>query len=117
MIKKNYIGEIFLFNLAEDIEESKNLADSMPKKAKELHKRLIDYLEAVDAEDVQTLRKSRRQQIVENIPKQEQMAKELRARLKSENKTESKELARAERHLKWLKKQIIFIDERSPPAW
>ena len=106
--------KLCLFNIADDIEESKNLADSMPEKAKELHKRLTDYLKAVDAEDVQTLRKSRRQQIVENIPKQEQMVKELRARLKSENKTESNELARAERYLKWLKEQTIFIDERSP---
>jgi len=40
LIKKNYIGEIFLFNLAENIEERNNLADSIPEKAEELHKRL-----------------------------------------------------------------------------
>jgi len=113
LIKNLDTRKLWLFNLAEDIEESKNLADSMPEKTEQLHKRLMDYLKAVDAEDVQTLRKGRRRQIVRQIPEQEKKVKKLRARLQSENKTESDELTRTERHLKWLKEQVIFIDERS----
>jgi len=114
LIKNLDSRKLWLFNLAEDIEEDKNLLYSIPKKAEELHKKLRDYLKAVDAEHVQTLRKNWRQRIIDEIvPQQEKKIKQLRAKLESENKSVSDELAETERYLKWLKDQIIFIDERS----
>ena len=113
LIKNLDTRKLWLFNLADDIEESKNLANSMPEKTKELHDKLTAYLKSVDAEDVQSLRKNRRRSTAKSIPQLEKRIKELKAKLKAENKIESKELARAEKHLRFLKEQIIFIDERS----
>jgi len=51
---KNWITQNYqLFNLAEDISESRDLADSMPRKARQLHKRLMAYLKEVNAEDLE----------------------------------------------------------------
>jgi len=69
LVKKLDSGEIFLFNLADDIEESRNLARSMPKKAKELNEKMTHYLETVRAEDWKDIRKKVR-------PSQERIVKE-----------------------------------------
>lgn len=42
-------GGLELYNLSDDIGESKNLADQMPAKAKELHQKLITWRDSVDA--------------------------------------------------------------------
>lgn len=42
--------EVRLFNLKEDIGESRDLSQSMPEKTTELHRRLNDYLAAVNAQ-------------------------------------------------------------------
>jgi arylsulfatase A-like enzyme len=42
-------GRIELYNLKDDVGESKNLADSMPDKAKELHGRLVAWRAEVNA--------------------------------------------------------------------
>lgn len=42
-------GRLELYNLKEDIGESKNLAQQMPEKAKELHAKLIAWREAIHA--------------------------------------------------------------------
>ena len=42
-------GRLELYNLAEDIGETKNLADKMPDKAKELHTRLIAWRSKINA--------------------------------------------------------------------
>jgi len=114
LIKNLDTQKKWLFNLSEDIEENNNLADAMPDKRDELHDRLMKYLQMVDAEEVQTLRKWRRRQIVEqNIPEQVKKIKEFKSRLSSLSKSEKEQLAKAERYLKWLREQVVFIDERS----
>jgi arylsulfatase A len=45
---------LLLFNLKNDFRETKDLSEAQPKKARELHKQLMDYLESVDS-DVLTL--------------------------------------------------------------
>jgi len=96
LIKNLDTRKLWLFNLAKDIEESNNLLHSMPEKTEELHRKLRDYLKAVDAEHVQTLRKNWRRRVIEEIiPKQKKKIKQIRAKLESENKS------------------VIFIDERS----
>jgi len=52
-------GETRLFNLAEDIGESRDLAGAEPDKVKDLHAKLIGYLQAVDAEDWREIRAER----------------------------------------------------------
>jgi hypothetical protein len=51
------LGEVLLFSLAEDIGESRNLADAKPGKTEDLHAKLAAYLEAVNAEDWREIRK------------------------------------------------------------
>ncbi len=43
-------GKLLLFNLKDDIGETRNLADAMPQKAQELHETLMGYLRSVDSE-------------------------------------------------------------------
>lgn len=42
-------GRLELYNLADDIGESRNLASTMPDKARELHNRLVSWRESVNA--------------------------------------------------------------------
>ena len=101
--------KLSLFNLAEDIAESKDLAAAMPAKTAELHKTLHEYLKAVGAEDVQTLRRTWRKRVVEQlIPEQEKRLAQLRAHAGQD----SRELGRTEKYLKWLRQQVIFTDNR-----
>jgi len=48
-----------LYNLAKDISESKDIADSMPQKARELDDRLMGYLAKVNAETAEGLLQAR----------------------------------------------------------
>ena len=42
-------GRLELYNLKEDLGETKNLAGSMPDKAKELHEKLVAWRKQVNA--------------------------------------------------------------------
>ncbi len=48
--------KMLLFNLKDDLGETRDLAGAQPEKARELHKQLMDYLDSVDS-DVLTLYK------------------------------------------------------------
>ena len=56
-------GEMQLFNLKNDYSEKQNLAKAMPEKAAELDKILADYLESIDAEDVQDVYQARLEEL------------------------------------------------------
>jgi len=56
-------GECRLCNLATDLGEQHDLRDRMPAKAKQLHKRLLEYLKDVDAEDVEDMRQARKTEV------------------------------------------------------
>jgi len=43
-------GKMLLFNLKDDIGETRNIADDMPQKTQELHEKLMAYLRSVDSE-------------------------------------------------------------------
>jgi len=58
LVKMWSTGEMLLFNLADDIGESRNLTEANPGKAKDLHTKLTAYLEAVNAEDWREIRKT-----------------------------------------------------------
>ena len=56
-------GEYRLFNLADDIGEQNDLKEKMPDRAGKLHKRLLEYLKKVDAEDVEDMRQARKKEV------------------------------------------------------
>jgi arylsulfatase A-like enzyme len=68
--------ELYLFDITKDIEEKNNLASSMPEKAGELHKKLIDYLKEVDAEKTQVIRETYYQDLLKQKKKLELEIKE-----------------------------------------
>ncbi len=49
LVDNYHLEKQFLFNLKDDIGETKNLAKSNPKKAAELHKKMHDYLKKIGA--------------------------------------------------------------------
>ena len=58
-------GESKLFNLAEDIGETRDLSTSIPEVAKTLKNKLKAYLKEVDAEDIRDMRAARRTELLE----------------------------------------------------
>ena len=56
LLKMWTTGERLLFNLAEDLGETRNLADAKPDKVNDLHAKLTAYLQAVGAEDWREIR-------------------------------------------------------------
>ena len=90
----------------------------MPEKSRRLEKLLTSYLEEYNAENVMDFRKKRRKIIIEMaIPTEEKRLMQMQSDLKSAKGKERTELIfhlnKTEDYLKWLKNQIIFIDERS----
>ncbi len=57
LVKEWESGKLHLFNLADDLGETRDLAEAKPDVAKKLHAKLTDYLKTVDAEDWQQIRK------------------------------------------------------------
>ncbi|MHC4509623.1 MAG: hypothetical protein ACYTAO_11790 [Planctomycetota bacterium] len=53
-------SEVFLFDLANDIEERDNLAKKEPAKTSELRGKLMDYLKKVDAERFEDIKEEAR---------------------------------------------------------
>jgi hypothetical protein len=43
-------AKMFLFNLKDDIGETRNVADAMPQKTQELHEKLMTYLRSVGSD-------------------------------------------------------------------
>ena len=118
LIKNIDSKQTWLFDVSKDIEESNDLSSAMPGKANELEKLLSDYLSEHDAENVMDFRIKRRKIIVENaVPTEEKRLINIKKNLKiAKNFNKAKlvaDLNKTENYLKWLKNQIIFIDERS----
>jgi len=55
LVENLVTNEISLYNLSADIGEKKNLAKKMPEKTARLHKKLLDYLKQVDAQEVKDI--------------------------------------------------------------
>jgi len=93
LIKNLDTNEMRLFNLSEDIGEGKDISSSMPQKAKELHKKLMNYLETVDANTIEEARKARRQELQKSREKTKKEINELKERIKEvTNKKENERL-------------------------
>ncbi len=104
LIKNLNTGETRLFNLVKDIGESNDLSKSMPDKAAELHKKLAEYLKAVDAEKSEDMRAARKKELLEHAKRTTKEIEDLRERIrKSTNTAERHEL---ENRLKRKRKQL-----------
>jgi len=114
LLKNLDTRSLSLFDLSRDPEEQNDLSRTMTDKVAELHDQLNGYLEEVNAEDVQALRKGYRKRVVEEwIPNWEEKVKTLRKEVEEGAEDRTAELAKAERHVKWLHGQVAFTDERS----
>lgn len=80
LIKDLNTGEVRLFNLADDLGESKDLSKALPAKADELHRKLTRYLEAVGAETVGDMRSARRKELLGYAARDEREIAELARR-------------------------------------
>ena len=118
LIKNIDTGKTWLFDVVKDIEEDNDLSEIMPERKSKLEEILTNYLEEHDAENVMDFRKKRRKIIVETaIPTEEKRLIQIREDLLKVSGTGKVELearlAKTKNYLKWLKSQIIFIDDRS----
>ena len=114
LLKNLDTRKLSLYDMYQDLGEQHDLSQIMTQKVAALHKQLTGYLKEVDAEDVQTLRKDFRRRLVEEwIPNWEEKATRLRAEIESGDKSLVVELEKAERHVAWMKGQVVFTDERS----
>ena len=118
LIKNIDSKQTWLFDVSKDIEESNDLSNAMPSKANELEKLLSDYLDNHNAENVMDFRTKRRKIIIENaMPAEEKRLINIRESLKTAKIVDKPKLIadlnKTEKYLKWLKDQVIFIDERS----
>ncbi len=104
LIKDLNSGEMRLFNLVEDIGESKDLSKSMPDKAAELSRKLTDYLKEVGAENIEDMRAARKKELIGYVKRTTKEIEDLRERIrKSTNTAERHEL---ENRLKGKRKQL-----------
>jgi len=85
-------GQSKLFNLAEDIGEENDLSKSMPGKTRTLKKKLKDYLQDVDAEDIRDMRAARRTELLEYKARTKKNINRIRKKIKNADKQEKKAL-------------------------
>ena len=95
-------GEIKLFNVAEDMGESKDLSQTMPEKTADMIRRLDAYLEKVGAWTMEEVYETRLDELENWITKHHKDIKEIKAKLAkgSGSSTElKKELKKAKDNL------------------
>ena len=104
LVKDLNTGQFRLFNVAEDIAESKDLSTSLPGKTADLNKRLTAYLAHVDAEKIDDLRTGREKTLHENIARHEKAILSLRRKLDQATGAEQsrdiwKQITERQRHI------------------
>ena len=109
LVKNLNTGETRLFNLAKDIGESTDLAKAMPEKAEALHKRLTDYLKAVDAETIEDMRAARKAELLAYRTRTTKEMEDLRQRIAGA--TDDNERRRLAETLAERRKQLTAHEE------
>ena len=89
-------GEQKLFNIVTDYKEEKNLVYEEPKKALELKAIMSDYLDSIDAEDIQDVYKAR----FAELDKFEAQAKKAHAQAIERAAGDEKKIQEADERLK-----------------
>jgi len=83
LVKDLNTNQVHLYNLANDLQESKDLSKSMPGLTRKLHSQLNDYLDEVDAEKIADLRKDRKKFLFAGIAKCKSQIEKLNQKMKS----------------------------------
>ena len=95
LVKDLNTGKSRLFNVAEDVGETKDLSKSLPAKAADLDNRLTAYLKQVDAETIGDLRAWREKTLHANMARHEKEILVLRQQLtKARGEKEKQDLQR-----------------------
>ena len=114
-------GEVKLFNVAEDMGESKELSKEMPEKTEEMIRKLNAYLRKVDAWTMKEVYDTRQEELDEWIDKDklrisanrkklegQNLKASERQKLKSEMESSLQNLKRHEKNIEELKAQRII---------
>ena len=102
-------GQIHLYNLANDLGETQNLAAKMPQKATELHRKLMNYLEGADAEKAEDIHLDSLQQSREQKRQVEMQIREL---LESDDPDGKNKWSNLNMRLGFLNDRIEKLQER-----
>jgi len=87
LMKNLNTGRTRLFNVVRDIGETRDLTAAMPAKSRELHRKLTDYLKAVDAEKIDDMRAARRKELVRYMDRTQKQVDDVRAKLRTSANT------------------------------
>ena len=109
LLKDWETGRIHLYNLVEDLSETRNLADKMPDKTSELYRKLTNYLDSVNAEKAEDIHLDSLQQAIEQKRKLEIQIREL---LDTEDSEGKDEWSRLNMHLNFQHNRIEQLRER-----
>ena len=106
--------KIQLFDISKDYGELNDLAEKMPERVAAMDKRLTEYLDGVDAEDVVTLREGYLERITQNwLPFETRKLADLKARLANGDTGVKKEIERITGYIKFLKDEVAHSIARS----
>jgi arylsulfatase A-like enzyme len=112
LLKNLDTKESALYKISEDISEENDLSAAYPGIKSSLERQLTDYLDEVGAENVNQLRKIFLANLAKWIPREEIRVASLRKAFEAGDASSEKELLRLEKHLGWMKEQVIFTEER-----
>ena len=112
LLKNLDTRESALYNVVDDLSESNDLSEIYPEIAASLEDQLSDYLSEVGAEKVNQLREIFLKNLANWIPQGESKAETLRKQAATGDAAAAKQLQRLEKHIEWMKEQIIFTKER-----
>ena len=102
-----------LYKLSDDLSEKHDLKSFYPEMAASLEQQMMAYLDSVGAEDVNELRAGFLKNIEgEWLIKAEARADSNRVEAAAGNSQAQRQLADAEKYIKWLKQEAIFTRER-----
>jgi len=96
LVKDLNTNQSRLFNLAEDIEESRDVSASMPGLANQLREKLANYLKEVDAEELDDLRAWREETLRGWMQRDRREVEELRQRVVEAVDEKQKQVLREE---------------------
>lgn len=107
LVKELESDRISLFNLAKDIGETNNLAESMPQKTKQLHDKLTGYFDAVNAEDWRQARDRAKNSQTKRLDDQNRQIQKKLENINAENPEQIREsIQQLEKQLKQTNKKV-----------
>lgn len=109
LLKDWETGKIHLYNLVDDLGETRDLAPKMPKKVNELYRKLMNYLDSVNAEKAEDIHLDSLQQAIEQ---KRQLEIEIRELLDSEDQEGKDKWSQLNMRLGFQNNRIKQLQER-----